>query len=289
MMTDRTILLLVSFLAALCGFWLYYRIFRGTGLRFGVVVALLLGGLSYVLPSVGKNLAFILFGTGIVIELLGVFQKRDFAHSRFIYEGGGIRRGFLPVEAGVIFGLTNQQLFILALLDLLQKRFVTQQSTPGGGISVQVFDGFAASKGILSPSLRREQRKEIAFENMRELSGAEDFLLEMFIQTPHQSLDKFALDPWGDYMKRQVNMKLRGFDFEVTKTYYRDFINHRVKGVNAGNFNATEYYGWMILGIYLDEVTSDLATELLKSSHPEWMRKGESLWYWFENLRLTFG
>ena len=284
-MTDKFISLITGILTGLCAFWVYYRLFRGTGLKFGIIVSVLLSGFSFFSPVSGKLLAFILFSIGIVIELIINTQKRGYAHSQFVFEGGGIRRGLTPVEVGVLFKVETNDLFVLTLIDLIQKEFVEYRTLPDGGVVVNLRDDLESSQIILNPKLRRKNRKDIAFTNLRHMTDTEDALLELVAENVNQSLGNYSIQPWVDYLHRQVENKLSGYEVAQTRDYYLDFVNHRLSGVEEGHFDPSEYFGWMVLGMLLNERLSNLALGLIKNSHPSWIHEGESFINWLMRLK----
>lgn len=284
-MTDKVISLITGLLTALCAFWVYYRLFRGTGIKIGLIGSVLLGGFGFLSPSVGRLLAFILFSVGIVLELGGNAQKREYAHSQFRYEGGGIRRGLIPVEVGVLFNFANNELFVLALIDLLQKGFVRYTTLPEGGISIYLSEDYKSDHLILNPKQRKKHRKDIAFSNLKELTDTEDALLELIAKNSNYSLGSFSIQPWIDYLHRQVEFKLLGYEVDETKSYYQEFVSHRLHGVGEGSFEPFDYFGWMVLGISLSEKTAQLALSVIKNSRPDWILKDESFINWLFEVK----
>ena len=284
-MTDKLIPLITGFLTALCAFWVYYRLFRGTGLTFGMIGSGALGVFSFFSPTPGRLLAFILFSIGMVFELIVNTQKRQYAHSQYIYEGGGVRRGLIPMEVGVLFNFAINDLVVLALIDLLQKEYVTYTTLPEGGIFINLADDYKSDKIILNPKLRRKSRNEIAFSKLKELTKTEDVLLELISKNVDRSLGSYSIQPWIDYLHRQVNHKLSGYEIDQTRNYYQNFVRHRLHGVAEGHFEPPDYYGWMAFGRFLNEELSELALGVMKNSHPDWIPEGESFINWVLELR----
>lgn len=283
-MTDKFISLATGILTVLCAFWVYYRMFRGTGLNIGVIVSVLLGLSSFLSPVVGKILAFTLFLIGIVFELIVNTQKREYAHSQFIYEGGGIRRGLIPVEVGVIFKLEFRELFVLALIDLLHKGYVVYKILPDGGIVVFLSDEFKFKQELISPKLRKKARMEIAFSKLRQLTDTEDALIELIANNSNHFLGSYSFQPWVDYLDRNVERKVSGYDIDQTRKYFQGFIGHRLRGVEEGHFDPQDYFGWMVLGMFLNDELSKPALGIIKNSHPDWLIEGESFINWLTEV-----
>jgi len=272
--------LLLAILVGFCAWWGGYRLLRGTGKKFGILFAVILTGLVMIFPWSGKVMSIAgLLGIGI-LELRHRHNKKAYSYSQLTYEGGGIRRGLLPVEVGTLYSLTASNLFVLGLIELLQKGFVKVISNEGKGLRIALDENFRATRTILNPISRREARQEIAYQNRRLLTPAEDVLLEIFDQNSGKELGDYSIQPWIDVLSRTTDSKISGYDLVETQNYYKEYRSHRLTGIERGFFNSQEHIGWMILSRYLGDEDQRLAMDLLKKTRPSWLKEGENCIDW---------
>ncbi len=280
MNTDTLVNVIVSLFVGLIVWWGGFRFFRGTGKKLRLFVSVLVAGMALIFPDIGRIVGFIgLFGV-LALEVWYNKNKKDFSYSQLTYEGGGIRRGLLPVEVGALYSLEPSTLFVLGLVEIFQKGFVAGTNVRGGGLIVGLDKDFQTSREILSPKLRRENRQEAAYQKKMLLTPSEDVLLEIFGQNNGKSLGEYSIQPWIDVLNRSVITKLSGYDKVETQGYYKEFIAHRLKGIVAGYFNPQDYIGWMILSRHLGDKNDQIALQLLKKTRPSWLQEGENFLDW---------
>lgn len=280
MNTDLLLNIIVSILVGLIVWWGGFRFLRGTGKKLRLLFSALAVGLALVFPSVGRIIGFIGLLMIGAVEIWYTRNKKAYSYSQLTYEGGGIQRGLLPVEVGVLYSLTPSNLFVLGLVELLQKEFVSLKNGGAGSLIVALDQDFHLSRELLNPKLRREKRQEIAYQKKGLLSPSEDVLLEIFGQNNGKSLGEYSIQPWIDVLNRSVITKLSGYDKIETQGYYKEFIAHRLKGIVAGYFNPQDYIGWMILSRHLGDKNDQIALQLLKKTRPSWLQEGENFLDW---------
>ena len=277
---DNLMDIIISILVGLLTWWVGYRVFRGAGKKLRILISVFFAGLAFFFPHIGRVIGFIALIAIGGLELWISNNKKNYSYSQLTYEGGGIRRGLLPVEVGALYALTPSNLFVLGLIDSIQKGFVSWSNDAGKGLVVSVDMDFRNSRGILNPKSRRESRQEIAFQKKKLLTPTEDVLLEIFEQNDGKSLGDYSIQPWIEVLNRSVEAKLSGYDVVETQGYYKEFISHRLLGVESGYFNAQEYLGWMILSRYLGDTNAPIALQQLKKTRPSWLKKGEDITNW---------
>ena len=285
MNTDLLLNIIVSILVGLIVWWGGFRFLRGTGKKLRLLLSILIAGVALIFPSVGRIIGFIGLLMIGALEIWSINNKRSYSYSQLTYEGGGIRRGLLPVEVGVLYSLTPSNLFVLGLVELLQKGFVSENNAGAGDFIVTIDQDFHQSRGILNPKLRREKRQEIAYQKKRLLSPSEDVLLEIFEQNKGKPLGDYSIQPWIDVLNRSVDSKLSGYNSDETQVYYKEFITHRLRGIESGYFNPQEYIGWMILSKYLGDKNDQIAQQLLNKTRPPWVHEGENFTDWLNMVR----
>jgi len=281
MNADDLLNIIVSILVGLIAWWGGFRLFRGTGKKIRLLFSAIVAGVALFFPSAGRIMGFVgLLSIG-VLEIWQINNKKTFSYSQLTFEGGGIRNGLLPVEVGSLFSLTPSNLFVLGLIELIQKGFVSWKYVGEGGLIVSLVGDFRKSREILNPKSRREYRQEIAYQKKRLLTPAEDVLREIFEQNDGKSLGEYSIHPWIDVLNRSVVTKLTGYDRVETQGYYKKFIAHRLKGIESGYFNPQDYLGWMILSRYLGDKNDQIALQLLNKTRPAWLQEGENFSDWF--------
>ena len=277
---DNLLNIIISILVGLLAWWGGYRVFRGTGKKLRILFSLILAGLAFTFPHIGRVIGFI----GLIaiggLEIWTINNKKAYSYSQLTYEGGGIRRGLLPVEVGALCALTPSNLFVLGLIDSIQKGFVQWSNDEGNGLIVTLEGDFKASREILNPKSRRENRQEIAFQKKKLLTPSDDVLLEIFEQNDGKSLGEYSIQPWIEVLNRSVDSKLSGYDVVETQGYYNEFITHRLSGIESGYFDAQDYLGWIVLSQYLGDKNAPVAHHLLKKTRPSWLKKGEEFTIW---------
>ena len=269
--------LLVGLLIALGAWWVYHRLFLGTGRLPGVLIAILFGVVSYNFPDYGIPIITVLFIFGSFLELRRWIKKEDYSYSHLIYEGGGIRRGLTSEEVGVLNHLDRSSLFVLGLIKLLKKGFVEYKQFPDGGITIKPTNELAPSSEVLHPQSRREARQFTARQKKELLTSSEDVLVEIFIQNSNLSVGEYSIQPWIDFINREVQAKISGYDQTQTVDYYQNYINHRLDGVAAGYFELEDYFDWLFLSAYLGVNNHSNLTKLLQNSRPGWIHESENV------------
>jgi hypothetical protein len=285
MMNDRVLSLFSGLLVGIGTWWTFTRVFRGTGKSLGLLFSLVMGGFGFWNAGVGGPIGILLIVAGSILEILQFSKKKEFSHSHLIFEGGGIRRGLSPVEVGFLNDLSPSGLFVLGLIDLLQKGLIEYSKTADGGLKVTLVEVFWNSRAILNPKSRRDARKSIAQRRMKELTDYEDVLLETLDQNADSSIGEFSIQHWIEYLNRSVNAKTSGFDIVETNHYYFEFIKHRLMSVESGYFKPLDYIGWMVLNLYLNDKNGQLTYKLLKKTRPSWLTEGEDLVKWLNFVK----
>ncbi len=172
--------LIVAVIAAIGFGWCYYRLFKGTGLLFGVVLELVIGMAVLNFPVVG---IWVALGLGIAafgLEVRHHQQRKAYLGAQMTYEGGGIRRGLTPVQAGVLFERSEGEVLELGLVEALGAGTIELQKR--GEIGFRLADHLRMGEAIINPVEKREARKQAGREAFQVISGTDDILLELVRQ-----------------------------------------------------------------------------------------------------------
>jgi hypothetical protein len=280
------LIIVLSSVGGMAGFlWVYLRLTRGTGVISGVFLSLMVLVVGYKNPVVGRYLAVIFIFSVALVEVWVQLKKRKFSYSHLTYEGGGIRRGLSPPEAGALFDLPISALFVLGMVELLQKGFIRYIWLPDGGLVVKPAEDFLVQKKNFNPKARREARKEAAFERTQELTISDDILLEIFEQNMEQALGEYSIQIWVDYLHQKVGEEFSEYDFAQTKQYYRDYIKHRFRGIQKGFFSSRDYIGWLFLSLFAGNNFFTSTNKILTQTRPHWIDEGESLINWLKAVK----
>jgi hypothetical protein len=214
-------------------------------------------------------------------EIIYQRRRRTFQAVGMVYEGGGIRRGFTPVEVGILLDLTEDKLLILGLIELLQKEFLV--TTVGNEITVEIAELLAVSGEILNPKDRRQARKAISRDQAQILTDAEDVLLELIRQHQGKPISTLAPGVWVEELSTSLEWAMGGFDLQQTREYYDAYITHRLNGVVAGHFQAEEYVGWMAIARFNSIIPPESLNTMIQKTRPAWL-PGESFDKWLNLL-----
>ncbi len=273
----------VPLLASAAFGWIYYRLLKGTGIPVGSLLGA--GTAAYVMfyPVPGRVLTGVLVLAAIGVEIDFQRRRRKFAGSEMVYEGGGIRRGLSPAKAGALFQLTDEDLFLVGLVQLLQKGFITY-SMDGQGVYIQLEEEMLVGD-VINPVERKQKRKQSAQQVGELLTPDEDILLELIGQHEGEPASSIPTKVWVDRLKAQTLEGVEGYKLDKTVEYYDAYITHRLNGVAVGHFSFNDYIDWMALAFVMEVLNTDPLVELVKNSRPDWLHPDEDLVSWMGQLR----
>lgn len=261
------------------GAYLPITALRGAGRWISFLVGILFGALAWIFPSAGVITLIMLALGGIGVTVWIKRQTVQFAHSQLVFEGGGIRRGLTAVEVGTLFDVFPGGLLAVSVSALLQKGILAKEDN-GGESSLRVIPEFQANKETINPAKRTEERKSAARAEGKVLFGEEDMLLEMFWQGISPNSENFPITRWVEKVYQECDHKIGGFDRAQSTQYYRNYMAHRLMGVEKEFFSEEEFVPWMVLEVFAQTDSSGQFHELLNKTRPAWLHEGESLIDW---------
>ena len=131
---------------------------KGVVFGFGFVLTLIL----FFLQSSSWILVIIVWVSLIFLSTIRRFGQERYIGSEVIFEGGGIRRGLSATEYAQIYGLDGQKIFIIALIELLEKGFVKIEGGKLTDIRIEVIERMKVEDFTLNPHKRTCYRREAA-------------------------------------------------------------------------------------------------------------------------------
>lgn len=277
---------LIPLLASAAFGWCFYRLLRGTAIPAGSLLGAATAYFVLVYPQAGKILTGILVAAAVVIEIDFQGRRKAYQGSEMVFEGGGIRRGLTPPEVGGLFDLPNAALLTVALVELLGKGLI-QSEKRDGAFTFRVADVIRLDREILNPAEKMRARKAAARAANQVLTSTEDILIELIGQHEGQTASELSAQVWAQQLRTESVTALGGFDPEKSKEYYDAYITHRLNGVAAGHFRAADYTAWMALARALGMLTSPALKSVVQRTRPEWLREGEDLLSWLDELHAA--
>ncbi len=124
--------------------------------------------------------------------------------------GGGIKRGLAVPEAAVILEEPLGRVLALVMFGMLKKNLVTLDSD--NPLKVSVVPGYEVT---------RADRRNVARDRGTVVRGYEQRFLEAILEKPAKAVKDLDLREAMKYMVENVAKRMKGFDFEETKEYYR--------------------------------------------------------------------
>ena len=268
--------LLIAVIAAIGFGWSYYRLFRGTGLIIGVVLEIVIGIAVLNFPAMGIWVALAFGVSAFVIEFRHQRQRKAYLNAEMTFEGGGIRRGLTPVQAGVLFERSDNELLQLGLIEALNAGTIVPQE--GDEIGFRLAEHLRVGDAVINPAEKREARKQAGREANQVISGTDDILLELVRQNEGKPLSEMDAGIWLERVAEETGFAMTGFDLMQTKSYYDAWISHRLMGVAGDHFEAEEYLGWMLLADMAEILDEGAIAAVAKKVRLEWLGDGSGEW-----------
>jgi len=273
----------IPLLASTAFGWCYYRLLRGTGIPAGSLLGAATAYFVWVNPLAGKIMTGILAAAAVVIEIDFQRRRKNYQGSEMVFEGGGIRRGLMPPEVGALFGLPDDALLMVGLVELLQKGLISYQKQ-AGALVFRLADVIRLDREVLNPAEKMRARKAAARAANQVLTSTEDILIELIGQSEDQPVGALPAQVWAGQLRTQSVDAVAGFDPGKTKDYYDAYITHRLNGVAAGHFKADDYTSWMALALVMGMLTTPALMAVVRGTQPAWLQEGEDLLSWLEEL-----
>lgn len=247
-----------------------------------VLTGSVFGLIAWVMPQLGVFTLVLLVVGRIGVTVWQEREKINVAHSHIIFEGGGIRRGLTPVEAGILLEIPPMGLLTVSVSALLQKG--TLMRGEDGQVEFWVRPENQASKDTINPVKRTAERKKAARNQGKVLSVEEDMLLEMFWQGILPNSSKFPISLWMDKASQECDFKMSGYDRAQSVKYYKNYMAHRLNGVGKGFFPEDEFVPWMVLHLFVRPQNEGELLDIIKKTRPSWLHAGESLSDWVKTF-----
>lgn len=287
MMIDSWLQWVVILANVVGGAYLLTTSLRGAGRLVSLLAGGVFGLLAWMFPQLGVlTLGLLVFG-GIGASLWQKQQKLNAAHSHLVFEGGGIRRGLTPVETGLLLEISSIGLLAVSVANLLQKGILERGEN--GQFELRVKNDYQADKEMINPAKRTAERKKSARLQGKVLAKEEDMLLEMFWQGIPLNSPKFPIALWMDKVSQECDLKLGGYDRVQSVQYYKNYLTHRLNGVEKGFFQEDEFVPWMVLEMFAHTQADGTFTELINKTRPSWLHEGESLSDWAKTFVEVLG
>lgn len=278
--------LIISIIAAVGFGWCYYRLFKGTGLVIGVVLEILVGLAVLKFPGVGIWVALGLGVLAFLLEYRRYRQRKLYLSGRMTFEGGGIRRGLLPVEVGKLYERADGEIIQLGLIEALGAGTIALQE--GDVIGFRLAEHLRVGDEMINPVEKREARKKAGRDAFQVISPTDDVLLELVRQHEGKPVAEIKANIWLEKVAEETEFAMTGFDLEQTLEYYDAYITHRLMGVAGDHFDAEEYLGWMVLADQVRILEAKAVAAVAGKIKPDWLPAGVDLVGWLAGLKKNF-
>ncbi|MEN8240279.1 MAG: hypothetical protein ABFS17_00010 [Chloroflexota bacterium] len=180
------------------------------------------------------------------------------------FETSEILRGLTPVEAAYFLQLSINEIFIIALLDLLDKEIVLFSSIPPKSY-IQLADDYRVTNNIISPDNKREYRNNAARRNKKIIHQYDDIILEMISSRNQMSISDFDVDLWYRIFIQSME-KLEGvYQPVLTKAYAAKIANKYTSSHSAFNKGKVNISGWYAASILIGETEGEI------NHRPAWL------------------
>jgi hypothetical protein len=251
---------------------LYFRLSRGTGKVFFVVLSAAAGALFWINPW-SQLVAFPLLVAGLY--WLGRRDSRPqaiYQPATVIAEGGGIKRGLTVPEAALVLNLSPHQAVTAVLVGLLKKGML--RAITSSPLTLQVAPDFRTRELSVQGQPRAGHRRAAAQRRAVVLHPYEEFFLELLEQVDGQALNAIDFTAPLRVLERHTQERIRGYDRTATQDYYRKHLGrarHDIMQLGQGSKEQhirDHHLEWLLL----DESYARLYCHY----RPAWIPQGES-------------
>lgn len=220
----------------------------------------------------------IIFTVALIPIAIGVLKKRDgavetYQEAAVRMEGGGIKRGLSPAEAGILLGRPFNVTLAIAIFGMLHKRILKQVAHDP--LIVEVESSLLTRRNAATAEGRAALRRKAAQVLKATIHPYEELLLELLEQEGPKPI--FEID-FGIVMRpfvRSVVSRLGGFGLEESRAYYAQIIERapleaRAEGklIKDRERVFDRNFGWILLGTDYDQYLDD-------TYQPAWLRSLE--------------
>ncbi len=238
---------------ALGGFaLLFFRFSGGTGCSVFVILA---GGLLFLFIIAPAMPLYVL---PLLVALIAL-NERNLRRRRQHYlppiaqvEGGGIKRGLTAPEAAVLLELPLSKVLALVIFGLLEKGVLEQ--VKDDPLTVRVAAPYRTiERGLRSFRARRDARRRAAQKLGTVIHSYEDYFLDVIEAHPDKPVEALNFTAAMESLINQTARRMKGFDLEQTRAYYRRVIERALDQAAAlGDIEAREtfldkYLPWVLM------------------------------------------
>jgi hypothetical protein len=224
-------------------FWLWRRIFRGTG-----KTILLTTWLVLILFSIFsfETVQILLWGCLILLLLYEgwrVVATPRYSKANASFETNQILRGLSPVEAAYFVGLSKREVFVVALLDLLDKG-VLRIKRDVGRLTVSLTDEYRLVDTSISPGERMSNRERIARESDQIIHPFEDVFIELISSLDSRVVSEVNFEIWYQYLNNDLGKLAGVYDIQQTSEYARRIVEKMAapdSGFSSGKRNLSAW------------------------------------------------
>ena len=271
---------LARFILGTLFFVLMGRIFLGLTRKSGKTIFIILS-IALIILFLFSPLAQIIFTLLLIPLGYWLLKKRERTNAAYLeavvrMEGGGIKRGLTPAEAGILLGKPFNITLTVAIFEMLHKRILKQVAD--NPLCVEVEHSLQTRRRAATSEARADLRRQTAQNLKVAIHPFEELFLELLEQEGPKSL--FEID-FGIIMRpfvRSVVTRLGGFGLDESRDYYAQIIERAPfearsdgKLIKDREHVLDHNFGWILLGSDFSRHLDDDAY----SYHPLWLRSTE--------------
>jgi len=221
---------------------------------------------SYLLIFIIATLRSIYYGLGVLF-ILAVFtvyflvnnKKKSLTYfpAEATFETSEVLRGLTPVEAGYFLKLPQDELFIIAILDLLDSEIIVLQSSKPIRL-VQLAKGYQIPKNFISPENKRGFRINAAKHNKKIIHQYDDLILEMISARKQMNISGFDVDLWFRIFLQSMEKLERVYQPALTKAYASKIASKYTSVDSEFSKGKANISGWFAVSILTGKTDDEI-------------------------------
>jgi hypothetical protein len=245
-------------------FWLWRRIFRGTGRTILLIAWLMLAVISFFSFEAVEVLLWVFLILLLLYEGWRIVAFPKYVKASAAFETNQILRGLSPAEAAFFVGLDKQDVFIVALLNLLDKG-ILRLKRDTGRLVVSLTDEYRLKDSSISPDERTSSRLQIARANDQVLHPYEDVLIELISSNDSEGVSELNFEIWYQYLDNDLRKLAGVYDFQQTSEYTRNIVEKMADPDSAYSAGKRNLSAWKAIRLF------DRGRDGLNEHRPDWL------------------
>ena len=106
------------------------------------------------------------------------------------------------------------------------------------------------------------------------LNEYEEVLIELFQLNSKKKVNLINFDLWSVVLNKNLALKIEGYDLARTKTYYLEFISHRINKIWINPEDRLANLSWFVFGLQCNQFDTNYLERVLADFRPTWVPDG---------------